>query len=128
MVEGIVSPSFRCLRFRGNGQCEDRHVIDAAPDDQWLGNADGNAVHVGADLLVHAQDGLVRFRADEKARRHQNPVIVGLAVNVLDAVDGLHDGFERFRHQALRVLRFEAIGADLNVDHGNRNLRLLLAR
>ena len=36
---------------------DNRHIINAAPHDQGFGDANGNAVHVGAHLFVHAQDG-----------------------------------------------------------------------
>jgi hypothetical protein len=51
-----------------------------------------------------------------------------LAVDVLDAIDRLHDRFQRLRHEPRRILRLEAICAYLNIDHRHRNLRLLLAR
>ena len=116
------------LGLRRERQADDRHIVDAAPDDQRLRDADRDAVHVGAHLLVHAQDRFVGFRADEKARGYKHLVVIGLAVDVLDAVDRLDDGFERLGHEPRRILRLEAIRANLDIDHRHRDLRLFLAR
>ena len=91
--------------FGRQRQHDDGDVVDAAPDDQRLGNADRNAVEIGADLLVDAQDRILRLGADQKARRDHDAVVLGLAVDVLDAVDALDDGLERLGDQFDRVGR-----------------------
>ncbi len=98
------------------------------PTIKRLGNADGNAVEIGADLVVHAQDRFVGLGAHKEARRYQHAVVKGVAVDVLDTVDRLDDGFERLGHKPRRILGLEPIGADLDVHHRHGNLRLLLAR
>ncbi len=60
---------------------------------------------IGADLLVDAQDRVVRVGADQEARGHHDAVVLGLAVDVLDAVDALDDGFQRLGDQFDRVGR-----------------------
>ena len=47
---------------------------------------------------------------------------------MLDAVDRLDNGLKRLGHKPGRILGLEPIGADLDVHHRHRNLRLLLAR
>ena len=128
MIERIVRPALGCLGLWRKRQADDGDIVDAAPHDQGLGDANGDAVHVGAHFLMHAQNGFVRFRADEKARGDEHLIVVGLAVDVLDAVDRLDDGFKRLRHEPFRVLRLQAVGANLDVDHRHRDLRLFLAR
>ena len=128
MIKRVVGPAFGGLGLRRERQTDDCDIVNSALDDQGLRNTDGDAVHIGAHFLMHAQNGFVRFRAHEEASCHQHLVVVGLAVDVLDAVDRLHDGFERLRHEPCRVLRLEPIRANLDVDHRHRDLRLLLAR
>ena len=128
MIERVVGPALGGFGLRRERQADDGNIVDAARDDQRLRNADGDAVHVGAHLLMHAQNGFVRFRADEKARGHEHLVVIGLAVDVLDAVDGFDDGLQRLRHEPRRILRLEAIGANLDIDHRHGDLRLFLAR
>ncbi len=43
------------IRTRGQRQRHDGHVVDAAPDDQRLGNPDRDAVEVGTHLVVDPQ-------------------------------------------------------------------------
>ena len=128
MIERIVGPALGGFRLGRNRQADDGDIVDAAPHDQGLGDANGDAVHVGAHFLMHAQNRFVGFRADEKARGDEHLIVVGLAVDVLDAVDSLHDGFKRLRHEPFRVLRRQAVGANLDIDHRRRDLRLFLAR
>ena len=109
-------------------QRDDRHVVDAAADDQRLGDAGGNAVIVGANFLVHAQDRIVRRGADEEARGDEDPVVDRVGVDVLDAVDRLDDGLERLGDELDGVLGLEAVGRDEDIDHRHRDLRLFLAR
>ena len=109
-------------------QGNDGDVIDTAADDERLGNADRDAIHVGAYLLMHAQDRVVRVRANEKTRRHQNLVVDRVRVDVLDAVDRLDDRFQRLGDEAHAVLGLEAVGPDRDIDHRHRDLRLFLAR
>ena len=128
LIEVLVGPARRRFRLRRQREHHDGDVVDAAADDQRLGNADRDAVDVGADLLVDAQDGVVGVGADEEARRHHDAIVVRLAVDVLDAVDALDDVLERLGHQFDRVRRLEAVGVDQDVDHRHADLRLFLAR
>jgi hypothetical protein len=127
-VKILIGPGRRRLRLRRQRQRHDGDVVDAAADDQRLRDADGNAADIGADFLVHAQDSVVGPRADQKARGHHDAVVDRLAVDVLDAVDGLDDGFERLGHQFDRVRGLEAVGVHPDVDHRHADLRLFFAR
>src|SRR5581483_169293 len=128
LVEILVRPSAGGFRRRRQSQDDDGYVVDAPADDQRLGNADGDAVHVGADLFVHAQDRVLCLGAHQEPRRHHDAVVLAPAVDMLHAVDGLDDGLERLGHQLDGVGRLEAVGVDADVDHGDADLRLLLAR
>jgi hypothetical protein len=77
---------------------------------------------------VHAEDRVIGARAHEKACGKKNAIILGRRIDVLDAVDRLHDHFERLGDKTHRVLCLEAIRPQRNVDHRHRDLRLLLAR
>ena len=77
---------------------------------------------------MHAQDRVFRLGADEEARRHHDAIVLALAVDVLDPVDGLDDGLERLGDQLHGIGCLEPIGIDADIDHGDADLRLLLAR
>jgi hypothetical protein len=110
-IERLIIPAVSGGSFRRKRNDDDRNVADAAPDDQRLGNAGGNLVVVGADALVDAQDGVVAIRADLEAGRDKDAVILSLAVDMLDAVDGFDDGLKRLGDQFGRIRRLEAVGA-----------------
>ena len=116
------------LRLRRQRQHDDGDVVDAAADDQRLGDADRDAVHVGADLFVDAQDRGVGAGADDEARGDHRAVVRGLRIDVLDAVDALDDRLQRLGDELDRVLGLQAVGAHVDVHHRHGNLRLLLAR
>ncbi len=116
------------LKLRRQGEDDDGDVVDAASDDQRFGDSTRNAIDIGSDLLMHAQDRGIRTGADEKARGDHDLVVARLRIDVLDAVDALDDGFERFGDELHGIFGPEPIGLHHDVDHGNRNLRLFLAR
>ena len=64
LIEAVVGPSIGALRLRRQRQHDDRHVVDAAADDQRLGNALRQFADIGAYLVVNAQHGVVLRRAD----------------------------------------------------------------
>jgi hypothetical protein len=113
---------------RRQGQRDDGDIIDAAPDDHRFGNADRNPVEIGAHLVMHPQDRRIRLRADDEARRDQHFVVGGLRVDMLDPVDALDDGLERFGDKLDGVIGLQARCAQHDVDHRHRDLRLFLAR
>ena len=77
---------------------------------------------------MDAQDGLIGLGTDKKTRRDHDAIVYRLAVDVLYSVDALDDGLKRFGDELDRIRRFETVGVDANVDHGNADLRLFLAR
>ncbi len=127
-VEVFVGPARRGLRLRRQGQHHNGDVIDAAADDQRLRNANRNAIEIGTDLFMDAQDGVIGIGADEESRGHHHPIIDRLAVDVFDPVDALDDFLKRLGHQFDRVRRLEPVGVDPDIHHRDADLRLLLAR
>ena len=107
---------------------DDRHIVDPASYDQRIGNADGDAVHVRPDLLMHPQDRGIGIGADLKPRRDERTIILGLGIDVFDAVDRFDDGLERFGYELDRILGLQAVRLYADIDHRHRDLRLLLAR
>jgi len=85
-----------CQRDNGN-------IVDAAADNQRLRDAGRDAVVIGADLCLHPQDGIVIGGANKESRRQHDPIILGLAVDMLDAVDALDDRFQWLGQQFDRV-------------------------
>lgn len=77
MVETIVLEAGHARLWRER-ECHDRHVIDAAADDQRLGDSGWNTIIVGADFLMHPKNGVVRRSSNEEPRRDNNPVIDGI--------------------------------------------------
>ncbi len=55
--------------FRRQRQRHDGHIVDTAPDDQRLRNADRNPVDVRADPVMHPQNSSIRRGADLEASR-----------------------------------------------------------
>ena len=88
----------------------------------------GQVADIGADLLMHAQHRRVLVGSDEKARGDDDAVVLGLRIDVLDAVDALDDVLERPRDELDRLVGLVAVGRDDDVDHRHADLRLLLAR
>ena len=127
-VEILVGPALGGLRLRRKRQHGHGDVVDAAADDQGLGNADRDAVEIGADLLVNAKDGVLGLGSDQEARGDHDAVVFGLAVDVLHAIDALDDGLERLGDQFDRIRAAQAVGVDADVDHGDADLGLFLAR
>ena len=119
-----------CRRLRGRRQRHHHHghVVDAAPDDQRLRNADGNPVEIGAHLVVDAQDRGIGTGADGKARGDERAIVARLRIDVLDAVDALDDRLQRLRDELDGIFRLQPVGRDVEVHHGHGDLRLLLAR
>ena len=76
LVEVLVGPALGGFGLRRQRQHHDRDVVDAAADDQRLGDPDRDAIEVGADFFVHAQDRVVRLGADEKPRGHHDPIVL----------------------------------------------------
>lgn len=77
---------------------------------------------------MNAEDSVVAIRAHLEAGCDEDAVVLRLTVDVFDAINGLHDGFERLRDELGGIGRLEAIGADGDVHHRNTDLRLFLAR
>ena len=68
-VEILVRPAIGGLGLRRKREYGDGDVVDAAPDNQGLGNADRDAVQIGADLLVNAKDRVLGLGADQESAR-----------------------------------------------------------
>ena len=72
---------------------------------------------------MHAQDGSVRVGPDEKPCRYQHTVVLDLGIDMLDTIDRLDDRLQRFRYQFDRIIRIEAVGFHMNIDHRHGDLR-----
>ena len=70
----------------------------------------GKSGDIGADLLVNAQDRGVLIGADEEARGDHDAVVLGLRIDVLDAVDALDDVLERPGDELDRLVGLVAVG------------------
>src|SRR5208337_2256744 len=123
-METVSGPFSRLVRLGRQGQNDNRDIVDAAPDDQRLWNSFWKIRNVGADLLMDPQDGGVLVGADEEARGDDNAVVLGLRVDVLDAVDSLDDILERTGDKFDRLIRLVTVGAHQDVDHRYADLRL----
>ena len=110
------------------GQGQNRHIINAAPNDEGFGDAHGNTVHPGTQLFMHAQDGVFGFCANLEARRHHHRIVAGLRVDVFNVVDSFDNDFKLFCDQLDPVFGAQALGLDMDIHQGNRNLGLFFTR
>ncbi len=117
----------RCL-FGRESEDDDGDVIDAAADDERGRDPDRDPVHVGADLVIDPEHRVVLAGADHEARGDPGLVVHRLAIDVLHAGDRLDDGLERLGDELDHVRRLEPVGLDDDIDHGDVDLRVLLAR
>ena len=113
LVEAVVGPLAGVGGVGRQRQVDDRDVVDAAADDQRLGDSLGQRDDVGADLLVDAQERDVLVGADQEARGDDDLVVLGLRIDVLDAVDALDDVLERPGDEFDRVLGLVAVGVTM---------------
>ena len=77
---------------------------------------------------MHPEDGGIGAGAHLEAGGNDGAVVLGLGIDVLDPVDRLDDGLQRLGDQLDGVFGLEAVGAHVDVDHGDGDLRLFLAR
>ncbi len=113
--------------LRRQGQGDNRHIINATANDQRFANANRDAVHIGADLFMRAQDGAVRAGANQEPRGDHGIIIAGRGIDMFDVIDALHDGFHRLGHQFHGVIRPKAGRLNVDVHQGNRDLRLFFS-
>ena len=77
---------------------------------------------------MHPDNGVIGVMAHLETDRQADPIVEGLRIHMLDAVDALENILQRFGNQFHHVVRFQAIGADHDIDDGHADLRLFLAR
>ena len=107
---------------------DDRDVIHTDRLDQRHLHVRRHTVHVGLELVVDLHDRGAHLLADLEAHgHHRRPALSG-RVDMPNALDLLHDPFERIGHQTLDLLRGGARILHEDVDHRDRDLRVLLAR
>ena len=77
---------------------------------------------------MYAQDGRVGGGADIETRRDERAIVLGLRIDMFDAIDALDDRLQRLGDELDGILRLQPVSGDANVDHRHRDLRLLLSR
>ena len=77
-AQAVGGPVRGGLRLGRQGNDIDRHIVDATPDDERFGNADGYTVDVGTQFLMHSQHGGVRTGANQEACSHHHIVVARL--------------------------------------------------
>ena len=125
---GQVIGRGRAAWGRRQRQRQDRDIVDTASDHQRFRDAKRQAVHICAQLVMHPQDRVFGAGADHKARRHHRGIVAGLGIDMLDRVDALDQHLQRFGHEFHAVFGPQAGGLHMDIDQGNRDLRLFLAR
>ena len=128
LVKRLLRPLAWSAWLRTQGKNDDRHVVNSAHGDLRRWNANRNTLDIRVDLLVHPGRRVLGIGADEEPCSDQNPVVLGLGVDVLDPVDALDDRFERPGDDLDRVARRQSRRSDANVDHRHADLRFFLAR
>ena len=128
IIERLVVPQPRRARFGRQRQHHDGHIGNAARGDLRRGDTGRDPVDIGLDLFIDTGRCGLRVRPHQEAGRHHHAVIVGLRINVLDAVNRLDDALKRLGHQLHIVRRRKPRSCDTNVDHRHADLRLFLTR
>ena len=77
---------------------------------------------------MNAKDGVLGLGPDQEARGDHHAVVFGLAVDVFHPINALDDGLERLGDQFNRIRAAQSVRVDADVDHGNADLGLFLAR
>ncbi len=110
------------------GEREDRDVVDGAQLDQREPRPRRHLVETGGDLLVDLDQALLEIVPHQEAHGHQGAVRARSRVDVLDPRDLPHSLLEGHRHPVLHFLWGGAGHGHEEVDDGDDDLRLLLAR
>ena len=77
---------------------------------------------------MHAQNGRVLIRSNDKARCDHNPIIKCIRIDMFDTINAFDDIFQRPRNELDRVCCFIAVGRNDDIDHGYTDLRLFFTR
>ena len=107
---------------------QDGHVVNRAGPHERRARAGRDAVEAGLELLVEANEGGFDLRADLKADDHQRAAGAGGGVQVFHARDFPEQLFHGVRDPVFHLGGGDARHGDEDVDHGDLDLRLLLAR
>ena len=126
--EGLIVPLACRARPGRERQHHDRHVVDAADRHLRRRDAHRNAVAVGLDLLVDADRRVLGVGPHQEARGDHDAVVLRLGVDMLHPVHALDDRLEWLGHQLHRLRRRQTRRRHHDVDHGDLDLRLFLAR
>ncbi len=109
-------------------QRQDRHIVNGAGLDERLRDSRRHAVEVRVELAVDLDQRVFLRRADQKA--HDDQALPGSRsrVHILDARDLVHQVLDGQRDALFHLGRRRARHRGRDVQHGNQDLRLLLAR
>ena len=110
------------------GERQDRHVVNGLGLDEREGDALGDAVEVGLQLLVEEDQAALDVLADLEADDGQALALAGGRVDVFHLGDFPEQLLHRPGGALLDLLGAEAGHGDQHVNHRHLDLRLLLAR
>ena len=113
--------------FRVEGEGEDGHVVDAVRLDERSRDAVRDAVEVGLQLLVEADDGLLEIGAHVETGDEQALAGGGGGVDVFHPGQFVEQLLHGHGQPLLDLLRGGAGHGNDDVDHRHLDLRLLLA-
>ena len=128
IIKGLITPLSRRTGFWRKGQNDGGHIINAVRDNQGFWDARRYLVGVGPDFFVDADNGRVGIDANLEPRGDHEVVVIDKGVDMIHVGDAFDDGFERLGGQFDRVGGMDARRLDHDVDHGDADLRLFLAR
>ena len=110
------------------GERQDGNVVDGPGLDERLRDALGHAIGVGVELAVDLDQRVFLRRPHQEAHDDQALPRAGDGVHVLDAGNFVHQAFDGIGDALFDFLRRGTRHGGHHVEHGDEDLRLLLAR
>ena len=116
------------IAIAGERQRQNRHIVDRPRLDQRTADTRGNRVGICLELLIETDDGPLLILSDFEAHHHHGHAGRRGRVNVFDSGDFPEELLHRLGDALLDLMCRHPRHLHVDVDHGDDDLRLLLAR
>ena len=127
-MQGDLAQLVRVAAFGVEGEREDRDVVDGVRLHQRRGDAGRQRIAAGGELRFHLDDALLLVFPDLEAHGDHGLTVPGYGIDMLYAGDFPERPFQAAHDQVLGFLGGHAGRGGEDVDHGDGDLWLFLAR